>query len=191
MRITGGKARGIPLKTIPAIRPATDKMRQAVFSYLGDSVKNAHCLDLFAGSGSYGLEALSRGAISCQFIDSDRKVLGCLKENLRSVCRSMGWEESSAGTIIRADGTRWNPIRMDITIIFADPPYPKAGIFIPRILDRITNWFDHKPSEELRVIVEGPGGLDYDLGPWQCLRSFGKGKGDPFLQILRFQHHQQ
>ena len=83
MRITGGKARGIRLKTPPRknaqTRPATDRLRESLFSSLGDQIIGSHCLDLFAGTGSYGLEALSRGALFCGFIESDRTALSWLK----------------------------------------------------------------------------------------------------------------
>ena len=74
MRITGGLARSIPL-ILPkgdAVRPATDALRQAVFSSLAARVAGARFLDLFAGSGAYGLEALSRGASSGVFVEKRR-----------------------------------------------------------------------------------------------------------------------
>src|SRR5258708_32993696 len=75
MRISGGIARGITLATPKgdATRPATDGMRQAVFSSLGASVVGARFLDLFAGSGAYGLEALSPGAASGVFVEQSPK----------------------------------------------------------------------------------------------------------------------
>ena len=84
MRITGGLARGIPL-ILPkgdAVRPATDALRQAVFSSLAALVPGATCLDLFAGTGSYGLEALSRGASTCIFVDEHRQANAVIQQNL-------------------------------------------------------------------------------------------------------------
>src|SRR6185312_3355422 len=92
MRISGGQARGIPL-VVPkgdAVRPATDGMRQAAFSSLGAVVPGARFLDLFAGSGAYGLEALSRGAANGVFVEKNAKAAGCLRQNLTAVCKSLG-----------------------------------------------------------------------------------------------------
>ena len=71
MRITGGAARGIPLRAPkgPLTRPATDRMREAIFSRLGSRVSQARVADLYAGTGSYGLEALSRGAAQVHFFE--------------------------------------------------------------------------------------------------------------------------
>src|SRR5688572_19711372 len=92
MRISGGKARGIPL-SVPkgdAVRPATDGMRQAVFSSLGERVVGARFLDLFAGSGAYGLEALSRGASGGVFVEQNAKAANCVRRNIAAVCKSLG-----------------------------------------------------------------------------------------------------
>src|SRR5688572_25253543 len=92
MRISGGKARGIPL-VVPkgdAVRPATDGMRQAVFSSLGERVVGARFLDLFAGSGAYGLEALSRGAAGGVFVEQNPKAAACVRRNIAAVCKSLG-----------------------------------------------------------------------------------------------------
>lgn len=113
MRITGGAARGIPLKAPAgdAVRPATDAMRQAVFSSLGGVVVNAYFLDLFAGTGGYGLEALSRGAAGGVFIERNAKAAACLRANLTAVRKSLGSARRSSappspagGQVISAGG---------------------------------------------------------------------------------------
>ena len=95
MRITGGRARGIKLK-VPnkkITRPATDRMREAVFSSLGASVQNSQVLDLFAGTGSYGLEALSRGAAGVCFVENNRAAIKCLEINTAAVTRSCDFKK--------------------------------------------------------------------------------------------------
>src|SRR4051794_29287469 len=94
MRISGGRARGIPLLAPKgdAVRPATDGMRQSVFSSLGDRVVDARFLDLFAGSGAYGLEALSRGAATGVFVEQNAKAAACIERNIAAVCKSLGRE---------------------------------------------------------------------------------------------------
>src|SRR5512135_1734124 len=104
MRISGGGARGITL-VVPkgdAVRPATDGMRQALFSSLGARVVDAHFLDLFAGSGAYGLEALSRGAAGGVFVEQNAKAVACVRQNVAATCKSLRRAESGL-TVIQAD----------------------------------------------------------------------------------------
>lgn len=90
MRISGGAARGAVL-VVPkgdAVRPATDGMRQAVFSSLGARLAGARFADLFAGSGGYGLEAWSRGAAGGVFVEQNAKAAACLRQNITTVAKS-------------------------------------------------------------------------------------------------------
>ena len=92
MRITSGLARGI-LLDVPrtdAVRPATDAARQAIFSSLGSAVEGASVLDLFAGTGSYGLEAASRGAAAATFAETDRLALAALRRNIERAKHGVG-----------------------------------------------------------------------------------------------------
>lgn len=84
MRITSGLAKGYKLKVPPGdrVRPAQDIVRQAIFNMIGEHIIGARVLDLFAGSGSLGIEALSRGAVWCDFVDRDKVVARIIKENL-------------------------------------------------------------------------------------------------------------
>lgn len=84
MRITSGTAKGYKIKvpTGDRVRPAQDIVRQAVFNIIGECIEGARVLDLFAGSGSYGLEALSRGAAWVDFVDKDKHGTQVIKENL-------------------------------------------------------------------------------------------------------------
>ena len=84
MEITGGEACGqsIEMPTHPGLRPTNPEMRQALFNILGKLVPNAHIMDLFAGSGALGLEALSRGAAHATFVDSSRDAATAIRANL-------------------------------------------------------------------------------------------------------------
>ncbi len=86
LRITSGTAKGKNLKSpeIPEFRAVQEKAKLAIFSILGSKVLGAVCLDLYAGSGNLGIEALSRGAAHCDFVDTDRKAEEAIAENLRS-----------------------------------------------------------------------------------------------------------
>jgi 16S rRNA (guanine(966)-N(2))-methyltransferase RsmD len=85
MRITGGKYGGIKLRgpTHQGLRPTTDMLREALFNILGDSFLDGRVLDLFAGAGTLGLEAISRGARTVYFVEKDHKGLRLLKQNLQ------------------------------------------------------------------------------------------------------------
>ena len=124
MRIISGTAGGITIK-VPTgdTRPATDQVREAVFSMLGDLVPGARVLDLFAGSGAYGLEALSRGSTSATFVEQNGKACAVIQENLRK-CRLPGAEvvKSEALAHLRRLAARNEP---PFDLIFADPPYTK------------------------------------------------------------------
>ena len=91
MRITSGNARGIWLNSPKgdSTRPATDAARQAIFSSIGDAIIGSRVLDIFAGTGAYGLEAASRGASEILFVESDKKALDALKSNVYAVERAL------------------------------------------------------------------------------------------------------
>jgi 16S rRNA (guanine966-N2)-methyltransferase len=118
MRIIAGKAGRIAIKVPTAVsRPTTDFVRQAVFSILGEQVDQARVLDLFAGSGALGLEALSRGASSCTFVDEHRQATAIISENLKKT-------RLDGGQVVKADVTSF--LKRDPSqyqLIFADPPY--------------------------------------------------------------------
>ena len=122
MRITGGEFGGRNLK-VPksdAIRPTQDRVREALFNIIQFEVAGSDFLDLFAGSGAVGLEALSRGAKSVTFVERERRHLAVLKENVDSFR-----VQSTAVDVVAADAYRWieRYSGPGFTIGFADPPY--------------------------------------------------------------------
>jgi 16S rRNA (guanine966-N2)-methyltransferase len=121
MRIIAGSAGGLPLKAPPdGLRPTMDRVRAAIFSSLGDLVPDAKILDLFAGSGAMGIEALSRGADAAVFVDSNERCTRCIRENLRSTRLEGGVQTLDAYRFIDLYA---EPSSFDL--IFADPPYHK------------------------------------------------------------------
>lgn len=141
MRIIAGSAGRIAIKVPPAVaRPTTDFVRQAIFSILGERVENARVLDLFAGSGAIGLEALSRGAASCVFVDEHRQASAVIAQNLAKT-------RLEGGRAVKAEVTSF--LKRDAAsydLIFADPPYwkhhgdkdhvgdlLKSGLLAPRL----------------------------------------------------------
>jgi 16S rRNA (guanine966-N2)-methyltransferase len=121
MRIIAGSAGGRPLKAPPdGLRPTMDRVRAAIFSSLGERVPSARVLDLFAGSGGMGIEALSRGAESAVFVDENESCVRCIRENLR-----MAQVEAVVQTM---DVYRFLDLyagEASFDLIFADPPYSK------------------------------------------------------------------
>jgi 16S rRNA (guanine966-N2)-methyltransferase len=84
LRVIAGKARGRKLRSVPgdSTRPITDRVKESLFNILGPDIQSAHLLDLFAGTGSVGIEALSRGADFVRFLDVDRQAIATIKANL-------------------------------------------------------------------------------------------------------------
>ncbi|MFT3990702.1 MAG: 16S rRNA (guanine(966)-N(2))-methyltransferase RsmD [Luteolibacter sp.] len=120
MRIIAGKAGRIAIKVPSAVaRPTTDFVRQAIFSILSESIDGARVLDLFAGSGALGLEALSRGAATCTFVEENNKATAVITENLaKSRLEGGQIAKSDVATFLKRDLSRYD-------FIFADPPYYK------------------------------------------------------------------
>ena len=121
IRITGGEFRGRKIKVPRRVRPTSSRLREALFNILGDRVRDAVVLDLFAGSGALGLEALSRGALEAVFVESGKGTSEILRRNIISL-----------GLRDRARAVRGNWRRIvarlaaderEFDIVLADPPY--------------------------------------------------------------------
>lgn len=121
IRITGGEFTGRRIKVPRGVRPSSSRLREALFSILGERVAGSSVLDLFAGSGSLGLEALSRGAAQAVFIERGAAQISVLRRNIASV----GAE--AAARAVKADWrkgvTRLSVEGREFDIVLADPPY--------------------------------------------------------------------
>ena len=134
MRVIAGSAAGLHLKDPPqGVRPTMDKVREAVFSSLGDRVPDAVVLDLFSGSGALGIEALSRGAASVEFVEHSRETVQCIQHNLRSTKLAAKAHEMDAFKFLQLYVEKG---RYDL--IFADPPYDKNPA-APSLTERLLN----------------------------------------------------
>ncbi|NND19098.1 MAG: 16S rRNA (guanine(966)-N(2))-methyltransferase RsmD [Silicimonas sp.] len=131
MRITGGRMRGLALASVGkgdparALRPTSDRVRESLFNLLehggfGDPVSEAAVLDVFAGTGALGLEALSRGAASVVFIEDGRVALALLDENIRKA------RAGDRCRILRRSALKPGPSTGAATLVFLDPPYGKG-----------------------------------------------------------------
>ena len=182
MRITGGRAGGIPLKAPKGnhTRPATDRLRESVFSSLGASIEGCKVADLFAGTGSYGLEALSRGASSSTFFESDHATLNCLRQNVQATVRSCNLDTGVAKVVSR-DVFTLESNTPSYDLIFLDPPYDTIAENLQRIFENAINPI---ALAKARTIVELPGNLEPKVKGWKILRRIGKaGKDKPTALI--------
>jgi len=136
MRIIGGEAKSRRLRTVKgrAVRPTLGRVRQTLFDMLGEKVVGCRFLDLFAGSGAVGIEALSRGAARAVFVEGDRRAVGRIRENLAETeltgkSRVMAARVETALDRLGTEGEQFD-------IIFLDPPYDRpaaAGKTLERV----------------------------------------------------------
>ena len=127
MRVVGGRFRGRTLAgpKSDAIRPTSDRLRETIFNVLahgyGDPVEGARVIDLFAGTGAMGIEALSRGAAFCLFVDEGAQARGLIRENVEAL--GLG----GATRLFRRDATRMGAAGQNppASLVFCDPPYGK------------------------------------------------------------------
>ncbi len=125
MRVISGSFGGRPLRAPVgrATRPTSDRVREALFSMLGQAVSGAHVLDLFAGSGALGIEALSRGAADATFVDSAAAAITAIRANLAG----LGLEAQVLRMPV-ARALACTPLReRQYDLVFIDPPYRDAG----------------------------------------------------------------
>jgi 16S rRNA (guanine966-N2)-methyltransferase len=143
MRVVGGLLRGRTLAApkSQAIRPTADRLREALFNILthayGDPVDGARVLDLFAGTGAFGIEALSRGAAFALFIDDGAEARALLRENVTAL--GLG----GASRIFRRDATKLGPVHPlePFTLAFLDPPYGQGLAGNALASARAGGWF--------------------------------------------------
>ena len=120
LRIIGGQWRGRKLQfpNRPGLRPTGDRIRETLFNWLEPRLQAAQCLDLFAGSGALGIEALSRGATHCDFVDADREAIAAVGRHLSTLrateCSTVSCDK--AEHYLRQAKSTWD-------IVFVDPPF--------------------------------------------------------------------
>ena len=145
MRVVAGAFKGRRLQAPRGrrTRPTADRVREALFSILGD-VTGARVLDLYAGSGALGIEALSRGAASVTFVDRDPRAVAAIRRNLEAV----GTEQE----VRRLDALRYLAGAEDASfdLVFLDPPYDSAG----RLGDSLSERLPRILSDHARIVTE-------------------------------------
>ncbi len=143
-------------------RPTADKVREALFSILGP-VEGLRVLDLFAGSGALGIEALSRGAAAATFVDSSSRAVAAVRRNLGEV--------GAEGDVVRRDVLRWlAATEGPYDLVFADPPYDLAA----RVSGPLTERLPALLSPQARIVTESDKRAPLELGlPLMTERAYG------------------
>jgi 16S rRNA (guanine966-N2)-methyltransferase len=121
LRIIAGRWRGrrVPVADVPGLRPTADRVRETLFNWLAPTLDGARCLDLFAGTGALGLEALSRGAACCVFVERSRPAA----QALRAACRALEATPAQA-EVVEADAFDWlQRAAGEYDLVFLDPPF--------------------------------------------------------------------
>ena len=168
VRIIAGRWRGRRLR-FPAdcgIRPTPDRVRETLFNWLQGSIEGACCLDLFAGSGALGIEALSRGADSVVLVEREPQVAAYLQATLTALGASAGEvSKVDAQTFLRGAGRRFD-------LVFLDPPFA-AGALAP-LLAALVDGGQLAPGARVYVehaVRDGLPGLPHGLEPWRSKRA--------------------
>ena len=165
LRIIGGQWRGRKLSfpEIPGLRPTPDRVRETLFNWLAPVIAGARCLDLFAGSGALGFEALSRDAAQVVLIDNQAAVVKQLRTNLTLL-------QTGAAEVIKAEAVAYlNGPATPFDVVFLDPPYQTD--WLPRCIERLEQggWL----SAHAWIYLEAPAKVGLPPLPksWRVYRS--------------------
>jgi len=179
VRIVGGRWRGrrIRFPADASVRPSPDRVRETLFNWLAPAIRGARCLDLFAGSGVLGFEALSRGAAHAVLVDRDRAVV----RHLRETARTLGAEGAE---VVAADAMDWlHRGRGPFDVVFLDPPFDSG--LLPSLLARLDQPGCLAPGAFVyveRPAREGPPALP---AGWELHRSGKAGEVGYYLAVRR------
>jgi 16S rRNA (guanine966-N2)-methyltransferase len=162
MRVIAGSAKGSRLSPVPAgVRPLSDRAREGLFASLGTAVNDARVLDLYAGTGAMGIEALSRGASSATFVESSRPVMVALRTNLEKT------HLSERATVVASDTLDFLSRKASegpFDLVLADPPYALGAPELDEVLARLADGW----------LAEGP---------WTVVLTRGKKSSSPVIPL--------
>ena len=169
VRIIGGEWRGRKLSfpDLPQLRPSPDRVRETLFNWLQPVIPGARCLDLYAGSGALGMEALSRGAQSVTLVDLDSRAVRSLQQNLDTL---IAGDRPERARVVQQNVLEFlqGPAR-PVDVVFLDPPYGKGLVSECCALLETRGWL----RDNARVYIEAEATLEVlDLPQtWEMLRS--------------------
>jgi 16S rRNA (guanine966-N2)-methyltransferase len=163
-RIVGGEFRGRKLlySGDRRVRPMKDRVREAVFNLIGPAVLGAHAIDLFAGTGALGLEALSRGAASAIFVERHFPTAAVIRQNVETL------DVTQRATILPANVLLWTRRMPDLPcgpwLVFCSPPWDLFANSLDELMALLRALVDRAPAES-QFVVEADEGFDFALLP--------------------------
>lgn len=179
LRIIAGEWRGrkLPFANIEGLRPTPDRVRETLFNWLAPLIEGARCLDLFAGSGALGLEALSRGASEVVMLDQSAKVTRQLQDNLKLL-------QCKQATVLQKDALTYLQAKPEqaFDVVFLDPPYRK-NLILPCI-ERLSHPTWLKQGARVYIEIESEGVLPELPPTWELIRSKKAGQVAYHLAIV-------
>jgi 16S rRNA (guanine966-N2)-methyltransferase len=182
MRVIAGEAKGRPLKAVPGMntRPTTDKVKEAVFSMIGPFFEGGWALDLFAGTGGLGIEALSRGMERAVFVDQDRMSISVIKSNVEAAGMAKRAEiyTNDAGRSVKALEKRG----IAFSAVFLDPPYRLTH------MDKLIMELQERKllEDDAVIVVEHDAGHAYPEEIGGCMQTRKAHYGDTAVTVYRF-----
>ncbi|MEX2254159.1 MAG: 16S rRNA (guanine(966)-N(2))-methyltransferase RsmD [Acidimicrobiia bacterium] len=180
LRVVAGEARGVPLSAPDGSRPTTGRVREAVFSSLGDVI-DMSVLDLYAGSGALAIEALSRGAARALLVDSDRAAVAVCRRNLEATRLASRARVTTVrvATLLGADP----PAEAPFDLVVADPPYDEPDDAVVAMLDALAaaGWL----ADGARVVVERASRTGLPSLPPGWGRVWERTYGDTLVAVFR------
>jgi 16S rRNA (guanine966-N2)-methyltransferase len=182
VRIIAGEWRGrrLPVPDLPGLRPSGDRSRETLFNWLQPHMAKAHCLDLFAGTGVLGLEAMSRGAASLVLVEKSRVAAAALRDSIKKLC---SLEPGDRIEVVEADALRWleSPPRRRFDLVFLDPPF---GQELAEAALRALMAAGHlQPGALVYLESARNEAIALPSGEWETLRD--KALGEVRIQLLR------
>jgi 16S rRNA (guanine966-N2)-methyltransferase len=182
VRVVAGSAKGVRLGPVPkGVRPVSDMAREGLFSSLGPRVPGARVLDLFAGTGALGIEALSRGAAEAVFVERARPATATIHENLRRT--RLADEAVVVGVDVRAFLTRDDKNGAPFDLVLADPPYDLQGPELDGVLADLAGGWLAAPG--WTVVLTRRKGSSTPVIPVDWLAARRLVYGDTLVVLLR------
>ena len=177
MRVITGSARGRKLETLEGldVRPTGEKVKEAIFSSIQFEIEGANILDLFAGSGQLGIEALSRGANKCWFCDSSASSVAIVKRNLDAT----GLKDQAVVSLSDYK-TFLSIVNAEFDIVFLDPPYALD------VIEDILTLLENKVSDIVKIIYEHGGEKEVPekFGKFKLLKNYKYSKTTVSVYVL-------
>ncbi len=183
MRVVAGQAKGLPLKAVPGktTRPTTDKVKESIFNMIGPFFEGGTAIDLFAGSGGLGIEALSRGIDHVIFTDKDKKAIETIQANLLKT------KLQDQAEVYRADASRalkaMKKNGVTAQLLFLDPPYQMAAAY--ELMEQAVR--DGLLEQGAIIVCEHDRDIELPDAAEQCIRFKKELYGNTVISIYRYQ----